>query len=97
MKRMLLLLLAIGALSITTGCAHWGGRLCRLHGSCASAPENCRPCRTGVCRGCGMPADRCCCRGKSPAQIGQATVTYPYYTTRGPRDFLARNPQSIGP
>jgi hypothetical protein len=24
-------------------------------------------------------------------------VTYPYYTTRGPRDFLARNPQSIGP
>jgi len=44
-----------------------------------------------------MPADRCCCRGKSPAQIGQATVTYPYYTTRGPRDFLARNPQSIGP
>jgi hypothetical protein len=24
-------------------------------------------------------------------------VAYPYYTTRGPRDFLARNPQSIGP
>ncbi|HTU27438.1 MAG TPA: hypothetical protein VMF30_18655 [Pirellulales bacterium] len=24
-------------------------------------------------------------------------VTYPYYTTRGPRDFLARNPNSIGP
>jgi len=24
-------------------------------------------------------------------------VTYPYYTTRGPRDFLARNPRSIGP
>lgn len=24
-------------------------------------------------------------------------VTYPYYTTRGPRDFLARNPASIGP
>jgi hypothetical protein len=27
--------------------------------------------------------------------VGQ--VTYPYYTTRGPRDFLARNPNSIGP
>jgi hypothetical protein len=26
-----------------------------------------------------------------------AAVTYPYYTNRGPRDFLARNPQSIGP
>lgn len=24
-------------------------------------------------------------------------VTYPYYTNRGPRDFLARNPRSIGP
>jgi hypothetical protein len=26
-----------------------------------------------------------------------AGVTYPYYTTRGPRDYLARNPRSIGP
>jgi hypothetical protein len=25
------------------------------------------------------------------------TVTYPYYTTRGPRDFLAAQPPSIGP
>jgi hypothetical protein len=24
-------------------------------------------------------------------------VAYPYYTTRGPRDFLMRNPPSIGP
>lgn len=24
-------------------------------------------------------------------------VSYPYYTNRGPRDFLARNPRSIGP
>lgn len=24
-------------------------------------------------------------------------VAYPYYTTRGPRDFLARNPPDIGP
>lgn len=24
-------------------------------------------------------------------------VTYPYYTTRGPRDFLNPNPPSIGP
>ncbi len=26
-----------------------------------------------------------------------AGVTYPYYTNRGPRDFLARNPRDIGP
>jgi len=24
-------------------------------------------------------------------------ITYPYYTNRGPRDFLAQNPRSIGP
>jgi hypothetical protein len=24
-------------------------------------------------------------------------TTYPYYTNRGPRDFLAKNPRSIGP
>jgi hypothetical protein len=24
-------------------------------------------------------------------------VTYPYYTNRGPRDFLAKNPRGIGP
>jgi hypothetical protein len=26
-----------------------------------------------------------------------ATVVYPYYTTRGPRDFLAADPRGIGP
>jgi hypothetical protein len=31
-------------------------------------------------------------------QAGQgATVSYPYYTLRGPRDFLETHPQSIGP
>jgi hypothetical protein len=34
-----------------------------------------------------------------PANSGPPTgaITYPYYTTRGPRDFLAANPGSIGP
>lgn len=41
-------------------------------------------------------------RGAGGEQVGMAGpptagVTYPYYTNRGPRDFLARNPQSIGP
>ena len=26
-----------------------------------------------------------------------AAVAYPYYTVRGPRDFLDKNPESIGP
>ena len=25
------------------------------------------------------------------------SVTYPYYTNRGPRDYLAKNPRGIGP
>lgn len=35
-----------------------------------------------------------------PAQaVGPPTAaySYPYYTTRGPRDFLMKNPPSIGP
>ena len=41
--------------------------------------------------------------GQSPGVAGHAPgppvgqTTYPYYTTRGPRDFLARDPGSIGP
>ncbi|MCA9218473.1 MAG: hypothetical protein KDB27_35635, partial [Planctomycetales bacterium] len=36
--------------------------------------------------------------GPGPAYGGQSVgqVTYPYYTTRGPRDFLDGNPPSIG-
>lgn len=41
-------------------------------------------------------------RGAGGEVVGQAgpptgAVTYPYYTNRGPRDFLARTPASIGP
>ena len=32
-----------------------------------------------------------------PAGPPTGGVAYPYYTTRGPRDFLAKNPPSIGP
>ena len=42
---------------------------------------------------------QCCEESCGIAQPGPATgaVAYPYYTTRGPRDFLAKNPTSIGP
>jgi hypothetical protein len=33
----------------------------------------------------------------TPAGPPTGTVAYPYYTTRGPRDFLAKCPPSIGP
>ncbi|HZZ26593.1 MAG TPA: hypothetical protein VFE46_01195 [Pirellulales bacterium] len=32
-----------------------------------------------------------------PAGPPAAQVAYPYYTSRGPRDFFANNPPSIGP
>lgn len=32
-----------------------------------------------------------------PAGPPSAAITYPYYTTRGPRDFLLKNPPPIGP
>jgi hypothetical protein len=59
---------------------------------------------------CNDPGRRHCCRlfggrDEQPCEeqaadaAGPATgaITYPYYTTRGPRDFLAKNPPSIGP
>jgi len=55
--------------------------------------------------GCGMGGDSYSARPprNSGGQDGftdgppSGQVAYPYYTNRGPRDFLARNPQSIGP
>lgn len=88
------------------------GGNCGDGGSCAQATEGCQadcaaceaPCddvgclqklRARLCK------DRTC---KAPceepvAAAGPATgaVTYPYYTTRGPRDFYAKSPRSIGP
>lgn len=34
--------------------------------------------------------------GQVPPGPTMGAVTYPYYTTRGPRDFLLGNPPSIG-
>ncbi len=58
----------------------------------------------------GCACNNCCNRCSSsagnaaaaqPQQQSQAgpggAVSYPYYTTRGPRDFLETHPQSIGP
>jgi len=55
------------------------------------------------CRECGGRGCRLCCRGRECERPCVApgppsgTITYPYYTNRGPRDFLAKNPTSIGP
>jgi hypothetical protein len=77
------------------GCQACGGAGC----------EACRGARCGRCgrvrlAACGLPGcGGCAGRGAYPITPGppSAAITYPYYTIRGPRDFLAKNPPSIGP
>ncbi|HVX14528.1 MAG TPA: hypothetical protein VHC22_25295 [Pirellulales bacterium] len=61
------------------------------------------------CSDCGKtcgPFHKCCGlfhrrgRGNEMVDYGgppAAQITYPYYTNRGPRDFLDPNPRGIGP
>lgn len=87
MKNAWLILLAVVFVVGVTGCAHQGMYGGCMQGSCMQAPETCAPCGAGGC-------------GSSPCVIGGAPLTgmpYPYYTTRGPRDFLVADPKPIGP
>lgn len=95
MKRALSMLAAGLMIAALSGCAcdqssyiqrGGEGMAGMMRGSCRRAPNLCRPCRLG--------------RGGEEAFVPgppSGTVTYPYYTIRGPRDFLASNPPSIGP
>jgi hypothetical protein len=95
MKRALFTLVAIFLIAVTMGCCHdrmYCGSC--MHGSCAKCPDTCQSCDSGCHRGCGR-------RRPDPDAFmpGPPTgaITYPYYTVRGPRDFLASDPRSIGP
>jgi len=73
----------------------------------------CRDCEGGVCRTPHTgryggakhhltPEEQAALEASDYGQTGPAgpptgAVAYPYYTTRGPRDFLAKRPPSIGP
>ena len=60
-------------------------------------------CGNGYCCGvCGQPAPSCCCNsGDQNYNFNPgppvAQTAYPYYTVRGPRDFLLDNPPPLGP
>jgi hypothetical protein len=88
------------------GCAVEGGCTCGEGCGCGACQRLINGIASGGCSsGCGCgPCAGFCPNGQTypeyPAfnqgpPVGQ--VAYPYYTTRGPRDFLARNPPSIGP
>jgi len=85
-----------------TGLAGLAGPSCGL---CADYCPTCPPQQVRSPIGWGWPTLGCRpglgCMG-DPQQCIQpgpptAAVTYPYYTVRGPRDFLQRQPSPIGP
>jgi len=98
MKRALFVLVALLAVAALTGCAED-----RMHvrsggpggtGVCRNSSGSRNP-FAGVWDGAGQcdPGGQQALCSRSPT----VAVTYPYYTVRGPRDFLAQNPRSIGP
>jgi hypothetical protein len=83
------------------GCGNGGG--C---GGCGNGGCGCGPCAYGC--GGGPMYGSGCCAGPGCCASGDQHYTfnpgppvgqtaYPYYTTRGPRDFLEKNPAPIGP
>ena len=96
MRYMVLSLLAAIMIAGSTGChttAPFVGGGCS-GGSCGQPAEG----------GCANCSSRGGYRGRKHARREDAgpagppvgAVSYPYYTTRGPRDFLMNNPPSIG-
>lgn len=98
MKRLLLATLTATLIASSTGCCLLDRLFCytreypvRFGGGCRNG--------CGPCWGLKGPVGLRDKLGAGAAYSGPATgaVTYPYYTTRGPRDFLANNPSDIGP
>ena len=86
-----------GACDGGEGCYDNGIGTCGPNDSCDSQAGG------GLCGRCGLGKCICPHSGGYPEPVmfnpgppvGQ--VAYPYYTVRGPRDFLQNNPPSIGP
>ena len=101
MKHLLLAALVATLVGANTGCCLLDRLACRTReypvnlgrGACGPNCNRCGPLGHGGLGGGGIAGH------KAAKYAGPATgaVTYPYYTTRGPRDFLAANPRDIGP
>lgn len=109
MKQVLFSILAVGVVAGLIGCQ--SGRLALPAGKCADVPAGCQTCQCEAGQNGQIVGDPNCplCRGSDPRcprcprmraydpVPPSGIVVYPYYTTRGPRDFLAKNPRGIGP
>ena len=99
MKRAFLTLLTVTLVAGLSGCCH--DRMCRQKhgtgtaGALQASPTKCpKTCQNQSPRGRGR--GNVCEEAFAPGPPS-GSVSYPYYTTRGPRDFLDRDPMSIGP
>ncbi len=99
MKTLMMCITAAAMLVSTVGCQCTNGILCRSG------------CETSQCKSGACGNDPCSCGHRGHGLLGHhgrhqqsqglagpatGTVTYPYYTVRGPRDFFLDNPPSIG-
>lgn len=105
MKRLVLVILLALSFGSSVDCCGLDGIFSR---PCGPRGRNfCGPRREGyasadACPRCGLLAGHCRCglrNANAYADPGppSASITYPYYTTRGPRDFFAKSPRGIGP
>jgi len=99
MKRALLLLVVVLVLAGFSGCA-------QQPVAANGGDPDVQPCACGRRAWCWPFRNVCCgpCRERAAAPAAMAppqppieAITYPYYTIRGPRDFLERTPSPIGP
>ena len=78
-------------------CASCSPGGCVDSGAVVCDPATGRAC--GRCARCGLGSRLGNRRWRDPFNPGPpaGAITYPYYTNRGPRDFLASSPSSVGP
>ena len=85
MKRTCLAFVVVGLLAFLTG-----GCVLDAHHPACDGPQ-CPRCQQGSQGSQGAVV------GAPGAGPAAGAVTYPYYTTRGPRDYFDKNPESVGP
>jgi hypothetical protein len=108
MKRLVLVAAFASVLTSSSGCCLLDRIFCCRNTSCpygdGGSCGGCSSCAGGrgyAGGGRAMPPGCDVASAESNAMYAGGAPTgqtaYPYYTTRGPRDFLASNPPSIGP